>query len=589
MRIPDHKIEEILDKSSIVDVISNYTQLKMRSGRHWGLCPFHTEKTPSFSVNEDKNMYYCFGCHKGGTLFNFLMDVEKLSFIESVKLMAEKTGVDIEVKEESGADKKRTALYDLYTRVAGSFSYILNNTEDGKKPLKYLTDRGLDKNIIEKFQIGFAPNDPSWLYKFLTKKNFTPDFLGLSGLFSKNRTNFPLFFNRIMFPIKNVRGQVIAFGGRALRDDGPKYINSPETMIYKKGSTLFGLDIAYQNIRKSEDFILSEGYFDVIALHMAGIETAVAPLGTAFTNNQARVLKRYSSNGTILFDSDSAGITATKKVILICEDIGIHTKVVSLKEAKDPADILQKDGKEALHKLVKCPINSFEYLVQTEIELEGNNNPEAKETIIRNIFPFIQRLDSAILRSTYIKRLSEELSIDADAIIKDFSKIGNPNSTNNLISLRKDKDISNDLFFMLTVVSNTESYATIRNEIQSDDLVDPLAKDIFISLEEGYRRDENSFESLLNRIDNDDLKGIIIRKLATEEYSINTDKIIKDSLCVIKERSIKSKIKELENKLSYADKTGIDHHILKDYLSEKIALDGELKKLKVINNDRTAD
>ncbi len=322
MRIPESTIQEISDKASIVDVVSEYTELKQKGDKFWGCCPFHTEKTPSFTVTESKNMFYCFGCQKGGSLFNFIMEIEHMSFVDSVVHLGQKAGVRVELNstpEDDDKSVRRDSLLKLYEKCCGSFSYILNSSQSSKKAKEYLLSRGFNQESIDNFRLGYAPASSIWLFNFLKSKNFSDEFLYESGFFSKKKNRASIFFDRVMFPVINHLNQVVAFSGRGLSDFGPKYINSPETPIYHKGATLFGINLALKEIRRTKSFVLCEGNLDVIALHQSGILNAVAPLGTAFTESQAKLLKRYVQKGVILFDGDSAGIKATEKACVILE------------------------------------------------------------------------------------------------------------------------------------------------------------------------------------------------------------------------------------------------------------------------------
>jgi len=343
MKIPDSILSEILEKLDAVEIIGEYVQLKKVGNRYWGLCPFHHEKTPSFTVSPDKGVYYCFGCHKGGGLFNFIMDIESVSFVEAVNILGEKAGVNIKTEKTDKMDTARKTMEELYKKVAGSFHYLLINNEQAKDYFKYLLNRSINKNTIEKFIIGYAPSDVRWLFNFLKKKNYREEFLKTSGLFfERNSELLSLFYDRIIFPILNTHGDIVAFGGRTLKNNTAKYINSPETLIFHKKDNLFGIYQALKNIRQKKEFILVEGYMDVLAMHQAGFINTVAPLGTAFTSSQARRLKRYADRGIVAFDSDSAGIEATVRAIHILEKIGIQTSVTDFGELKTPLRFCKK-------------------------------------------------------------------------------------------------------------------------------------------------------------------------------------------------------------------------------------------------------
>ena len=581
----DLKKQEILDKTSIVEVVSEYLSLKQKGDRHWGLCPFHNEKTPSFSVTEDKNMFYCFGCHKGGNVFDFLIEIENLSFFEAFKQLAEKAGVEVDTHKESPEDKNKTALLGLYNKIAGSFNYILLNKDSGEYARKYLIKRGISEETINAFKLGYAPSERFWLYDFLKNKHYSDDFLAKSGIFSKKNNRISLFSNRIMFPIINIQQDTIAFSGRKLKESdwGGKYINSPETNIYRKGETIFGIHTAVKEIRKKKEFILVEGNFDVLAFYQSGIRNVVAPLGTAFTEKQARYLKRYASKCLIVFDPDVAGIEATLKSAVILEKYGIANYVITLPEGKDPSEILEKEGPEALNKLTKYPINTFEYLVKKAVDRFGIRNSEGKEAVFQFVTPYLASLGTELRKEDSFKYLANVLGIDVNAVFKDYAVIEkgrSPLKTKNLvIDQQEEIQISLDLFLLIALVENREAFASVRNVIDIDDLEDPRAKRVYIILEEMYRRDDSLNESLLSEIDDEALKGVILHKLSTGEYRINSDQIIKDGVNKIRQRNFEKKRSEIEIHLRKTDLTA-NRIELERLLSEKKYIDEELLRIK---------
>jgi len=322
-KISSTTIDEINNRTDIVQLVGEYTRLEQKSGNDWwGCCPFHSEKTPSFHVLPDKKMYHCFGCGVGGGIIKFYMEVEKCTFIEAAKFLAKKAGIEIvydgDFKENNEQiDTSKDEYIELYTRLAGTYQYFLNSTDMGKNALEYLKKRGVTEDIINRFQLGYSPKDRYWLKKFFLKKNYTSEFLDKSGLFSKKYHDVSFFSNRLMFPIFNRKNQVIAFGGRILEGEGPKYLNSGEMIQYKKREVLYAFNLAKQPIRKARQAIICEGYMDVIAYHQAGIEIAVAPLGTALTAEQIKTLQPFVDTILLSFDSDSAGQAATEKAIFI--------------------------------------------------------------------------------------------------------------------------------------------------------------------------------------------------------------------------------------------------------------------------------
>jgi DNA primase len=600
--------EEILQRLNIADVISGYMHLQKKDARYWGLCPFHGEKTPSFCVTPSKNLFYCFGCHKGGDLYTFIMEVEKINFMEALRLLAKKAGVELD-KQEDGEDfKKRHAYLELYKKVAKVFQYLLEQSPEAKKAQAYLKKRGIRQETIQTYKLGYAPEDKNWLFNFLTSKDYSKDFLKESGLFKVHEVNatfWPYFRGRLIFPISNHRGEVIAFGGRQLKDEGPKYLNSPETILFKKSDNLFGIELALNSIKKENIFYMVEGYMDVLGLFQAGYTNVVAPLGTAFTENQAKLLKRYVNNGILVFDGDEAGYKAARKSAFVCEACGLEAKIVPLPEDTDPADLQQKDP-NTLQKLLKYPINSFQYLLHYALSQFDAHTPEGKVDIVKSLIPFINCMESEIKKEGYFTLLAEALKIDKSSILAEYSKeysIKHKKSyqyveqseknkreivtERKIVNKKEDRQRQSknsiDLYLMFAVLANPEYFKVVRNELSLEDFRDPNAKQIYLTLEECFRKDIFSFDSIIENLGEEELRQMIVKKLSSEEFDINLDKVISDGIRRIKTRNLKLKREKIANLLRQYEKT--EPWKLKDLLVEKMVIDKEIEELKVTNHD----
>jgi DNA primase len=576
LRIPDHILGQITDRLDMQAVVSEYVHLEKKGGRLWGLCPFHSEKTPSFTVDPDKSVFYCFGCHKGGSLFTFVMEMEKLSFVEAVKLLAEKAGVQIEVEE--GDSKRREAYLELYRRVSGTFQHLLMNHAEGTKARSYLQSRGLVQETWSAFELGYAPAQASWLYKFLREKKFSEEFLKASGLFS-GREGTALFRGRIVFPIRNHRNEVVAFGARALRSAvQPKYLNSPETEWFRKRETLYGAPAVYQDVRREKAFVLVEGYLDVLALWQAGVRHCVAPLGTAVTAEQIRRLRRYAPRGLLLFDSDEAGIRAAERTILLCEQQDLPTEVIRLQRGKDPAEILEKEGPQALKKSLESTITSFQFYLSTAHSKYDSRTPEGKRAVIRHLGSYLTSLDSQVKRDGYIRLVAEDLGVDFESARSDLLRGTERSGTRDDSYRRSEAQVpSADLFFILAVAVNREYFQEIRNTVAVDDLEDPRARKYFVALEECYRQGERTEEALLRRLEDEQLKELLLEKTASGEYSLNPERLIRDGLREIRRRSLEKRRRLLISALARAEDQ--DAAKLRELLGEKMYLDEELQKL----------
>ncbi|MBN2552545.1 MAG: DNA primase [Spirochaetales bacterium] len=587
MRIPDHILAQITDRLDMQAVVSEYVHLEKKGGRLWGLCPFHTEKTPSFTVDPDKSFFYCFGCQKGGSLFTFIMEMEKLSFVEAVQLLAEKAGVQIEVEE--GDSRRRRAHLELYRRVSGTFHHLLLHHAEAQPARSYLERRGLIPDTWKTFALGYAPADRGWLYKFLREKKFSDEFLGSSGLFS-GREQAALFRGRIVFPILNHRGEVVAFGGRSLDSSvQPKYLNSPESPVFRKRETLYGAPGVYQDVRREQSFILVEGYMDVLAFWQAGVRNSLAPLGTAVTPEQIRRLKRYASRGTLLFDADEAGIRAAERTILLCEQQDLSTEVIRLQRGKDPAEILEKEGAEALKKAIDSTINSFRFYLDAAYSKFDSRTPDGKRAVIRYLGSYLKSLDSQVKREGYIRLLAEDLGVDFESVRSDLLRGTERSRTRDDSQDRlEDQGISADLFFILAVAVNREYFQEVRNTVAVDDLEDARARKYFVALEECYRLGETTGQALLSRLEDESLRQLLLEKTASGEYAVNPERLIRDGMLEIRRRSLEKRRRSLESALIRAKDQ--DPARLKELLGEKMYLDEELQSLrKVVVDERPSE
>ncbi|MDR2080014.1 MAG: DNA primase, partial [Treponema sp.] len=499
--IAESTIRELNDRLDAVSVAGDYVRLEKRGGRYWGLCPFHNEKTPSFMVDQDRKFYYCFGCHKGGTILDFVMEMDKLSFPEAVKTLSKRLGIEI-MYENSGLPQKddgKTArleeLAELYRRVTLSFQHFLLKKPEGAAAKQYILSRGISQEMIDRFRLGYAPANRDWLYKFLSGKGYSEEFLSSSGLFSKNNSRSAFFADRLMFPIADRQGRTVAFGGRILSGEGPKYLNSGESEGYKKRETLFAVDLAMPEIRKTKEVYIAEGYMDVIALHQAGITNAVAPLGTAFTDEQARLLKRWVERLYLIFDTDEAGQNAALKAIMTCRKNGLESFVVTpeMDEMKDPADILKNFGPETLQKSVKCFINDFEYLVKRSKSLFDLSDSVGKSRAAVFLFPYLKTMDSDVSRDSCIGVIADALGVERQAVVADFRRFNNGQSGQRPGEIARETgdsgvqrliSLNDELFLLTAVVVNRDLYPKLRSVLTIEDFDDPAARELFIALEE---------------------------------------------------------------------------------------------------------
>ena len=416
MRYSDDVIEEVRTKNDIVDVVSQYVKLTRKGSSYFGLCPFHNEKTPSFSVTPAKQMYYCFGCGAGGNVFNFIMEYENYTFGEALSHLAQRAGVElpkIEYSREAKEKAERKALLLEINRKAAQYFYYQLRREGGKAAYQYLTGRGLSEETIKKFGLGYSDKYSDDLYKYMKAKGYSDELLRESGLFNadERRGMYDKFWNRVIFPIMDVNNRVIGFGGRVMGDGKPKYLNSPETKIFDKSRNLYGLNVA-RTTRKNY-LILCEGYMDVISMHQAGFTNAVASLGTALTSGHASLLKRYTEEVLLLYDSDEAGIRAALRAIPILREAGVNAKVVSLKPYKDPDEFIKNMGAEAFEESLLNASDSFLFRVHTGEAEADMETPQGQNRFFEECARMLLELSDELERNLYI-----------EAIVKDYRRYG---------------------------------------------------------------------------------------------------------------------------------------------------------------------
>ena len=427
MRYSDDIIEEVRMKNDIVDVVSQYVKLNKRGSTYFGLCPFHNEKTPSFSVTPAKQMYYCFGCGAGGNVFNFVMEYENYTFGEALKHLADRAGVQLPKIEYSGEAKKkaerRAALLEINKLAAGYFYYQLRR-ENGRQAHEYLTGRGLSEETIRKFGLGYSDKYSDDLYKYLKSKNYSDELLRDSGLFNvdERRGMYDKFWNRVIFPIMDVNNRVIGFGGRVMGDGKPKYLNSPETTIFDKSRNLYGLNVA-RTTRKNY-LILCEGYMDVISMHQAGFTNAVASLGTALTSGHASLLKRYTQEVLLLYDSDDAGVRAALRAIPILREAGVSSRVVNLKPHKDPDEFIKALGSEAFQKRIDEAESSFFFELRVLQRKYDFREPESKTAFFREVAKKLLEFEPGIERNNYTEAVASRYHLTYEQLQRMVSQTG---------------------------------------------------------------------------------------------------------------------------------------------------------------------
>ena len=419
-------IERIKDANDIVSIVSEHVALKKKGKNYWGCCPFHNEKTPSFSVAPEKGFYYCFGCHASGNSIKFLMEIEGISFVEALEKLANRANIPLPEAKLSPAvrarEEHRKKLYEASELAAKFFLNCLLQTSMGKVGLEYLKKRGLTDETINNFRLGFAPDGWDRLYKAFKERGIEESILIELNLVRKNDKGgvYDFFRNRIMLPIMDGKGRVVGFGGRVMDDSTPKYLNSPESQIFEKGKILFAFDKAYKSIRESKQAILVEGYMDVISAHNKGITNVVASLGTAYTQDHGHILMRQAEEIILAYDMDGAGRQAATRAIELLQNTDFKVRVLAMPDGKDPDDYIRNHGPEAFRKLVDSAVKPFDYLLSESLIKYDINESEGKQAVMEAVFPFIANIHNQTVRDDALKALALPLWLDNSTIYRYF-------------------------------------------------------------------------------------------------------------------------------------------------------------------------
>ena len=562
MRYSDDIIEEVRMKNDIVDVISQYVKLTRKGSSYFGLCPFHNEKTPSFSVTPSKQMYYCFGCGAGGNVYNFIMEYENYSFGEALSHLADRAGVElpkIEYSREAREKAEQRANLLEINKLAARYFYYQLRRESGKTAYAYLTGRGLSEETIKKFGLGYSDKFSDDLYKFLKSKNYSDMLLRDSGLFNVDERHgmYDKFWNRVIFPIMDVNNRVIGFGGRVMGDGKPKYLNSPETKIFDKSRNLYGLNVA-RTTRKNY-LILCEGYMDVISMHQAGFTNAVASLGTALTSGHASLLKRYTQEVLLLYDSDDAGVRAALRAIPILREAGVTSRVVNLRPHKDPDEFIKALGGEEFEKRLEQAMDSFMFRVHMAQREFSMKEPQGQNRFFERCAQMLLELRDELERNLYI-----------EAIVKDYRNYGisveDLRKRVNTLALKgtpaeqrvqlkqtgtqqKKKENAGEKAqkLMLTwLVTYPGIFETVEKYIQPADFIVPLYRQVAEMLYEQHVQGDVNPARLLNSfIDSDEQREVSSLFNATIhlENAQEQDRAFADTVLRIKEESLKDKNK----------------------------------------------
>ena len=573
--IPEDVINEVQDRCDIVEVISGYIPLK-RAGRNFKAnCPFHHEKTPSFIVSPDRQIYHCFGCGVGGNVFNFLMRYERLEFPETVEMLARKVGVVLPKKEfrSPQAESLNQKLYKI-NELAGNFYHqFLLSSKEVAAARDYLSKRKVNIESVKKFSLGFAPDSWDSLLRYLRSKNVSLSLMekaGLSVVREDKSGYYDRFRNRIIFAISDVKSRIVGFGARVLGDSLPKYINSPETSIYSKGRNIFGLNFSKDSIRKNNFAVIVEGYLDFIVPYQEGIDNIAASSGTALTIEQIRLLKRYTRNVVIVFDADQAGQLATLRSLDLFIEEDMNVKVVDLPEGYDPDSFVRKNNASEFKKKIKEAKNLFDYKLNLLSRQYDLNKIEGKADIAKEMLPTIRRFKNAVLKFNYLKKLAEYLSVKEESLFIELNKLKNSNVyVNKPVQLSLSRLRPAEKMILKLILEEKNLIDKFKDTLEMDDFQDERIKGIialiFNLISQGK---EISSNRLINLSKNEATAELIAGLSIPEELQdIDREKTFQDCVRRLKQDRLKLRCQQLSNQIKIAEGVG-DRQKINDLINQ---------------------
>ncbi|MEZ4357300.1 MAG: DNA primase [Eubacteriales bacterium] len=539
-RLPDNFLSELISKNDIVDVVSKYVTLKQSGVNFWGLCPFHNEKTPSFSVSPQKQMFYCFGCKTGGGVIQFIMKIEKLEFMPAVEFLANRVNMEMpKLVDDENYKRKKQLIKRIYeiNKAAALFYHQNLLAEENSKAVSYLNDRGIEKGIIKRFGLGFSPNKSKSLFEHLTGMNFLKsDILAADLARTKDGRVYDTFRNRIMFPIIDTFGQVLAFGGRVMDDKLPKYLNSSDTPVFNKRKNLYAINLIKKQ-RGLKAAILLEGYMDVISLNAAGIPGTLASLGTSFTREQAYLIKRFCSNVCISYDGDFAGQTAAVKAADILEQCGINVRIITFEQGMDPDDFVRKFGTGAYNKKLSSSLTVMDFRLDRIKEKYDFSKKDDKMDYSVEASKLLSNEKSPVKVERYAKRLSNETGFSVDAILRQIkSYSGDENSVGNIrynnIAGEHSSEHANrtERALILCLIRNRELLNKASKDIKDEMIVDKFNKKIFNLLIDSIKKGVLlSNAELITKLSNDE-EITYLSRLVLEDEEQSYDEEYYDNL-----------------------------------------------------------
>jgi len=623
--IPEDLIERIKEKIDIVDVISEYVALKPSGENYKGLCPFHTEKTPSFVVSPKKDIFHCFGCGAGGNVFSFIMKIRGLTFPEAVEYLAEKVGISIKsYAEKSGDQASSKVIYRINEIAMEVFRGKLFNPE-GRKALDYLIKRKIDLESVKTFKLGYAVKSWDFMLNYLTSRGFRPELVERAGLVIKRKTStgyYDRFRNRIIFPILDSIGRCIGFGGRIFEEeeDQPKYINTSESEVFRKGRNLYGFSVAEKEIRKKRAAIVVEGYLDVIRLHKEGVRNTVAPLGTALTEEQLSFLLKFTEKIYLCFDPDEAGKKAALRSISIAHRLGIDPYIVELPSGVDPADFFDRYELPEFEYLVEKSIEGLEFIKKFYVNEKKIYTANEKIVILHSLSDHVMNMKNDILINDFIKKVSEALDLkeyitrrellrkigksrrfeaaayklkpNEKEITEDYGETSISSGLQEKGILNREvlnreilREISNEIKFLVLIMAHPELIELVLPRIHEGFFVGRYTKVLWKEILRAAKNKEWNAGEVLSRLENQKLVEFLTKMLMSEPTDINPKEQIMDMLASLKELKIKRELKNLNAKIEKAEIDN-DEASLTQLIIEKQSLRNELEKARALRESK---
>lgn len=555
MYYPDELIEEVRSRNDIVDVISGYVKLTKKGSSYFGLCPFHNEKSPSFSVSRQKQMYYCFGCGAGGNVFTFIMEYENYTFVEALKMLAERAGIELPEEEYSKEAKEKadlkTAILEV-NKLAAKYYYAQLKTEQGKLAHNYLTGRKLSEETITAFGLGYSNKYRDDLYRYLKTKGYRDEVIVKAGLISIDEKQgvYDKFWNRVMFPIMDANNRVIGFGGRVMGDAKPKYLNSPETIVFDKSRNLYGLNRARTS--RKPYFLICEGYMDVIALHQAGFTNAVASLGTALTSGHAALIKRYVNEVYLTYDSDEAGTKAALRGIPILKEAGITAKVLRMDPYKDPDEFIKNLGAEAFEERIRQARNGFMFSLEILERDYDMNSPEGKTEFYNEVARRLCNFEEEIERNNYIEAVAKAYHLGYETLRKLVGKMAvktglatpasRPKQTVNREKQKEDGNLTSQKALITWLLEDEKIFRQIKKYITPKDFTEELYTTVAELLYQQYEEGALNPAQIMNHFTDEEEHREVASLFHTKIKELTTkgeqEKALKETIIRVKNHSI---------------------------------------------------